>query len=91
MEQIIVNGLYMGAQYALIALGLTLIFSLMNVLNFAHGQLYVIGGFMTYTVSVKLGMPYIVALISAGVSLAIIGAILEKFLFRPVIKKSVRE
>ena len=67
MEQIIVNGLYMGAQYALIALGLTLIFSLMNVLNFAHGQLYVIGGFMTYTVSVKLGMPYIVALISAGV------------------------
>ena len=46
---------------------------------------------MTYTVSVKLGMPYIVALISAGVSLAIIGAILEKFLFRPVIKKSVRE
>lgn len=91
LEQIIVNGLYMGAQYALIALGLTLIFSLMNVLNFAHGQLYVIGGFMTYTVSVKLGMPYIVALISAGVSLAIIGAILEKFLFRPVIKKSVRE
>ena len=40
MEQVIANGLYLGAQYALIALGLTLIFSLMNVLNFAHGQMY---------------------------------------------------
>lgn len=91
MEQVVVNGLYLGAQYALIALGLTLIFSLMNVLNFAHGQLYVIGGFITYTVSVKLGLPYIAALFTAGVSLAIVGALLEKFLFRPVIKKSIRE
>ncbi len=91
MEQIIVNGIYLGAQYALIALGLTLIFSLMNVLNFAHGQLFVIGGFVTYTLSVKAGLPYVLALISAGVTLAILGALLEKFLFRPVIKKSERE
>ena len=91
MEQIIANGLYLGAQYALIALGLTLIFALMNVLNFAHGQLYVLGGFITYTVSAQLGLPYLLALLSAGVSLAIIGAILEKFLFGPVIRKSVRE
>ena len=47
MTQVIVNGLYLGAQYALIALGLTLIFALMNVLNFAHGQMYVFGGFIT--------------------------------------------
>ena len=47
MEQVIVNGLYLGAQYALIALGLTLIFALMNVLNFAHGQMYVLGAFLT--------------------------------------------
>ena len=40
MEQVVANGLYLGAQYALIALGLTLIFALMNVLNFAHGQMY---------------------------------------------------
>ena len=91
MEQILANGLYLGAQYALIALGLTLIFALMNVLNFAHGQLYVLGGFITYTVSAQLGLPYLLALLSAGVSLAIIGAILEKFLFGPVIRKSVRE
>ena len=48
MEQVVANGLYLGAQYALIALGLTLIFALMNVLNFAHGQMYVLGGFVTY-------------------------------------------
>src|ERR1044072_6089110 len=54
MEQVIVNGLYLGAQYALIALGLTLIFALMNVLNFAHGQMYVLGGFVTYTVYAQL-------------------------------------
>ena len=55
MEQVIANGLYLGAQYALIALGLTLIFALMNVLNFAHGQMYVLGGFITYTVYGQLG------------------------------------
>ena len=38
MEQVLVNGLYLGAQYAQIPLGLTLIFYLMNVLKFAHGQ-----------------------------------------------------
>ena len=57
MEQILANGLYLGAQYALIALGLTLIFSLMNVLNFAHGQMYVFGGFVTYTVSPSSACP----------------------------------
>lgn len=91
MEQILVNGLYLGAQYALIALGLTLIFSLMNVLNFAHGQMYVLGGFVTYTVLAQFQLPFIVGLICSAVALAIVGALVEKYLFRPVIKKSRRE
>jgi branched-chain amino acid transport system permease protein len=91
MEQVIANGLYLGAQYALIALGLTLIFSLMNVLNFAHGQMYVLGGFITYTIYGQLGMPFVVALIASGVTLAIVGALMERFLFRTVIKRSHRE
>ena len=66
MEQVIANGLYLGAQYALIALGLTLIFALMNVLNFAHGQMYVLGGFITYTVYGQLGLPFVVALACVG-------------------------
>ena len=91
MEQVLVNGLYLGAQYALIALGLTLIFALMNVLNFAHGQMYVLGGFITYMVYGQLGLPFIVAILASGVTLALVGALIEKFLFRPVIRKSVRE
>jgi branched-chain amino acid transport system permease protein len=91
MEQVIANGLYLGAQYALIALGLTLIFALMNVLNFAHGQMYVLGGFVTYTVYGQLGLPFVVALLASGVTLAIIGAFMEKYLFRTVIKRSHRE
>jgi branched-chain amino acid transport system permease protein len=91
MEQVVVNGLYLGAQYALIALGLTLIFSLMNVLNFAHGQMYVLGGFVTYTVVAQFGLPFIVGLLASGVALAIIGALVERFLFRSVIRNSKRE
>jgi branched-chain amino acid transport system permease protein len=91
MEQVIANGLYLGAQYALIALGLTLIFSLMNVLNFAHGQMYVLGGFITYTVVAQFGLPFLVGLFCSAVVLAVIGALVERFLFRTVIRNSRRE
>jgi branched-chain amino acid transport system permease protein len=91
MEQVVANGLYLGAQYALIALGLTLIFALMNVLNFAHGQMYVLGGFITYYVYGQLALPFAVALLASGATLAAAGALIEKFLFRPVIRRSIRE
>jgi branched-chain amino acid transport system permease protein len=91
MEQVVANGLYLGAQYALVALGLTLIFGLMNVLNFAHGQMYVLGGFITYAVYGQLGLPFVVAVIASGITLAIIGALMERFLFRTVIRRSHRE
>ncbi|PWJ86214.1 amino acid/amide ABC transporter membrane protein 1 (HAAT family) [Pseudaminobacter salicylatoxidans] len=91
MEQVIANGLYLGAQYALIALGLTLIFALMNVLNFAHGQMYVLGGFVTYTIYGRLGLPFPVALAASCVTLGVVGALIEKFLFRPVVRRSERE
>jgi branched-chain amino acid transport system permease protein len=91
MEQIVVNGIYLGAQYALIALGLTLIFSLMNVLNFAHGQMYVLGGFVTYTAVAQFELPYVAGLLLSALVLAVVGALVEKFLFRPVIKKSRRD
>lgn len=91
MEQVIANGLYLGAQYALIALGLTLIFGLMNVLNFAHGQMYVLGGFITYAVYGQLGLPFPLAVLASGITLFIIGGLMERYLFRTVIKRSHRE
>jgi branched-chain amino acid transport system permease protein len=91
MAQVIVNGFYLGAQYALIALGLTLIFALMNVLNFAHGQMYVLGGFVTYAVYGQMGLPFVAALAASGLTLMGVGALVERFLFRPVIRRSTRE
>jgi len=91
MAQVIINGLYLGAQYALIALGLTLIFALMNVLNFAHGQMYVLGGFVTYTVYGQLKLPFVVALVASGLTLMAVGALVERLLFRTVIRRSTRE
>jgi len=91
VEQILANGVYLGSQYAMIALGLTLIFALMNVLNFAHGQMYVIGGFVTYTFFGQLGFPFIIALLLSCITLAVLGALIERFLFAPVIKGSARE
>ncbi len=44
----LVNGVVLAVNYALIALGITLIFSIMNILNFAHGQMFMIGGFVVY-------------------------------------------
>jgi branched-chain amino acid transport system permease protein len=91
VEQIVANGLYLGAQYALIALGLTLIFALMNVLNFAHGQMYVLGGFVTYEIYGLLHWPFVIALIASALTLAVLGALIERFLFRTVIRRSERE
>jgi branched-chain amino acid transport system permease protein len=91
MEQALANGLYLGAQYALIALGLTLVFALMNVLNFAHGQMFVLGGFVTYLIYGQLKLPYWLGLLASAVTLAIVGALFERFLFRTVLKRSSRD
>jgi len=91
MEQILANGIYLGSQYAMIALGLTLIFALMNVLNFAHGQMYVLGGFVTYTIYGQLGFPFLTGLAMSCLTLFLLGALIERFLFAPVIRRSSRE
>ena len=91
MEQILANGIYLGSQYAMIALGLTLIFVLMNVLNFAHGQMYVLGGFVTYTIYGQLGFPFLTGLAMSCLTLFLLGALIERFLFAPVIRRSSRE
>ena len=61
-----IAGLAMGMMIFLMTSGLSLVFGLMNVLNFAHGQMYVFGGFVTYTVVVQLGLPFIVGLFASA-------------------------
>ncbi len=91
MEQMIVNGVVLSGTYALIALGITLIFSIMNLLNFAHGQMYMIGGFVVYYLYGLLGINYFVSLIGVALVLAAIGATFEIFFFRRVTRIAKRE
>ncbi|KAA0892639.1 branched-chain amino acid ABC transporter permease [Pusillimonas sp. ANT_WB101] len=82
--QILVNGLFSGAIYVLIATGFTLIFGIMRLVNFAHGEFYMIGAFCTYVLIVLLKLPFFIAVFLAIVFAAAIGFILERVLFRPL-------
>ena len=79
-----VNLLMLWGIYALISVGLSLIFSVMRVINFAHAQLYMFGAYAVYFVDVQLGWPFPVALIAAGLTAAFIGILIERFVVRPV-------
>jgi branched-chain amino acid transport system permease protein len=91
MEQIIINGAILGMNYALIALGLTLIFAIMGVLNFAHGQMYVLGGFVTYYVFGVLELNFLLAVLASVAVLAVVGLVFERAFFRRVLRMSSRE
>jgi branched-chain amino acid transport system permease protein len=91
MEQVIVNGAISGMNYALMALGLTLIFAIMGVLNFAHGQMYVLGGFVMYFVYTVLGLGHIAGFAASIVTLVIVGLIFERFFFRHALRMAARE
>ncbi|WJR80857.1 branched-chain amino acid ABC transporter permease [Bradyrhizobium sp. NP1] len=82
IPQYLFNGLVVGSSYALIALGLTAIFGLMNLANFAHGQFYMLGGFVGFWLTRRAGLPFFLAV---GVTTLVVGCagyFLEKFLFR---------
>jgi branched-chain amino acid transport system permease protein len=91
VEQIFVNGVVLAANYALIALGLTLIFGILNFLNFAHGQMYMIGGFVVYYVYGIFGMNYFLALLACALTLFVIGIAFETLFFRRVLRIAKRE
>ena len=79
VEQV-VNGLFLGAIYLLIALGLSLIFSLGGIVNLAHGAFYAIGAYLTIVLSPALGFGG--SLVVAPFLVALIGLAVERFLFR---------
>ena len=91
MTQVLLNELVVGAAYALIALGITLVFSIMKVVNFAHGQLYMIGGFIVYYDNVVFGLPFWLGLVLSFVIVGALGAVMELALFSPVMRRVKRE
>lgn len=91
MLQVLINGMVLGSVYALIALGLTMVFSIMRVVNFAHGQMYMVGGFIVYYVYGQYQMPFWFALACAAVALALIGVLFNQIFFQPVLANAKRE
>lgn len=83
LEQVI-NGLMMGSIYVLVALGLVLIYGVMHVLNFAHGILFMLGGYLCHTAFAALTGNYLLAVALSMAALAVIGVILEMVVFRPL-------
>jgi branched-chain amino acid transport system permease protein len=79
------TGLIMGFIYALMALGLTLIFSILNVINFAHGEFYMLGGYCIYYLLTFIsGINPFVAVILSGILIALIGLVFEILFLRPI-------
>jgi branched-chain amino acid transport system permease protein len=87
----LVNGAVLAVNYALIALGITLIFSVMNILNFAHGQMFMLGGFVVYYLYGLAGVPYALSLVAVVVVLGAVGWVFERFFFRRMRRVAARE
>jgi len=83
--QIMFWGLYAGSIYILLATGLNLIFGVMKVVNFAHGEFLMLGAYITATVFFLTGInPYLIIIVSM-LALVGIGAVVERFCFRPIL------
>jgi branched-chain amino acid transport system permease protein len=81
--QVLVNGLMLGLTYVLIASGFSLIYGIMRLLNFAHGEFYMLGAFATYLLCEHLGVHYFTALALSMVIIGFLGVLVYRFFFRP--------
>jgi branched-chain amino acid transport system permease protein len=84
LVQSAVIGISIGSIYILMALGLTLMFGMMHIINFAHGAVYMLGAFVIYYVYFQGGAPYFVAFAVAMVLLGIFGYLVERVIYRPI-------
>jgi branched-chain amino acid transport system permease protein len=87
--QHLVNGLVLGGTYALLGIGLTLIFGLMNVVNFAHGEFYTLGAYAAFAAVALSGLPFVPALVAAMAAGVALGALTERVLLRPLRGQSI--
>ena len=84
MLQQLVNGLILGSVYALLALGYTMVYGIIKLINFAHGDIYMVGAFMGYFLLNSLKVNFFVALLLAMVGTAILGVVIEYLAYRPL-------
>lgn len=84
LPQYLVNGLVTGSFYALSALGLTLILGLMRVVNFAHGELYMMGGVMGWWATTRLGLDFFTGLLLVAVAMGAFGWLVDRLLIERI-------
>jgi branched-chain amino acid transport system permease protein len=81
----IVDALMLSSIYILVSLGFALVLSIIGILNFAHGALYMIGGYVCYYLSTQVGLNQWFSLLLTAIILGIVGLFLERFCFRPFV------
>ena len=82
--QQLINGISLGSIYALIALGYTMIYGILKLINFAHGDIYMLGAYFGFVATTMLGFSFVPAIIFAMVGAAIAGIIIERIAYRPM-------
>ena len=82
--QQLINGVSLGSIYALIALGYTMIYGIIKLINFAHGDIYMLGAYMGFVATTMLGLSFLPALIFAMVAAALAGIFIERVAYRPM-------
>lgn len=83
---LLTSGLTTGALYAMVAIGLVLVYRSTGHINFSHGELFMMGGFFAYSLIVYAGLPYILALVIAVFLSFLLGIISDRLVYRPLIK-----
>ncbi|MFM1677422.1 branched-chain amino acid ABC transporter permease [Streptococcus mutans] len=84
MLQQLINGLILGSVYALLALGYTMVYGIIKLINFAHGDIYMMGAFIGYFLITKYHMNFFVALVLTMVLTATLGVVIEFLAYRPL-------
>ncbi len=82
--QYLLNGLSIGSVYAIIALGYTMVYGIAKMLNFAHGDVIMIGAYISYCLMIYLEMPPVVGIIGAVVVCTLLGVLIEGLAYRPL-------
>jgi branched-chain amino acid transport system permease protein len=85
IDQMVVNGLLAGLIYVIMALGFTLIFGIMRIVNFAHGEFYMVGALVVMVLFGSLGWNFFLAVAAGGLVSALLGVVVERALFRPLV------
>ena len=82
--QYLINGISIGAVYAIIALGYTMVYGIAKMLNFAHGDVIMVGAYISFCVTNYLGLPAIVSVIAAMLVCTVLGILIEGLAYKPL-------